>query len=178
MRERTTNIRRTTCRAPGKATTDGICQWPKTSGKTTTCRDMLIHISTGTMSTTGKPSSPGPARLIDHFRLGSFVENCPIVIFDELHKYPRWKQFLKGFFDTYADRVRIIVTGSSRMDIYRRGGDSLMGRYFLYRMHPSPSQKRYDPGDYPTKNDYSPTQKIRPSTFRHSGTMVVTRNHS
>ena len=22
------------------------------------------------------------------------------------------------------------------MDVYRRGGDSLMGRYFLYRMHP------------------------------------------
>ena len=57
-------------------------------------------------------------------------------LFDELHKYPRWKQFLKGFFDTYADQVRIIVTGSSRMDVYRRGGDSLMGRYFLYRMHP------------------------------------------
>ena len=49
---------------------------------------------------------------------------------------PRWKQFLKGFFDTYADQLRIMVTGSSRMDVYRRGGDSLMGRYFLYRMHP------------------------------------------
>jgi uncharacterized protein len=28
------------------------------------------------------------------------------------------------------------MTGSSRIDIYRRGGDSLMGRYLLYRMHP------------------------------------------
>ncbi len=59
-----------------------------------------------------------------------------MALFDELHKYPRWKQFLKGFFDTFADEVRIIVTGSSRLDVYRRGGDSLMGRYFLYRMHP------------------------------------------
>jgi predicted AAA+ superfamily ATPase len=55
---------------------------------------------------------------------------------DELHKHPRWKQLLKGFFDTYADAVRIIVTGSSRPDTYRRIGDSLMGRYFLYHMHP------------------------------------------
>ena len=39
-----------------------------------------------------------------------------MVLFDELHKFPRWKQFLKGFFDTHADRIRIAVTGSSRMD--------------------------------------------------------------
>ena len=60
----------------------------------------------------------------------------PLVLFDELHKFSGWKQFLKGFFDGYGDRVRIAVTGSSRLDVYRRGGDSLMGRYFLYRMHP------------------------------------------
>ena len=59
-----------------------------------------------------------------------------MLLFDELHKFPRWKGFLKGFFDAYADQMRILVTGSSRLDIYRRGGDSLMGRYFPYRMHP------------------------------------------
>jgi predicted AAA+ superfamily ATPase len=58
------------------------------------------------------------------------------VVFDELHKYPHWKRFLKGFFDLDEQRCRIIVTGSSRLDAYRRGGDSLMGRYFLFRMHP------------------------------------------
>ncbi|MDP6480078.1 MAG: ATP-binding protein [Phycisphaerales bacterium] len=60
----------------------------------------------------------------------------PVVLFDELHKYPRWKQFLKGFFDRWEKQTGIIVTGSSRLDVYRRGGDSLMGRYFLYHMHP------------------------------------------
>ena len=55
---------------------------------------------------------------------------------DELHKFRRWKSFLKGFFDTYGDRVRLLVTGSSRLDVFRRGGDSLMGRYFSFRMHP------------------------------------------
>ena len=53
-----------------------------------------------------------------------------------MHKFPRWKQFLKGFYDSYADRVRILVTGSSRLAPYRRVGDSLMGRYVLYHMHP------------------------------------------
>lgn len=59
------------------------------------------------------------------------------IIFDELHKYPQWKNFLKGFYDTYArDRFRVVVTGSSRLDVYRKGADSLMGRYFVYHMHP------------------------------------------
>ena len=76
----------------------------------------------------------GPGRVASHFGL----HVSPVVIFDEIHKYPLWKNFIKGFYDTYAGhtKMRIIVTGSARLDIYRKGGDSLMGRYFLYRMHP------------------------------------------
>src|SRR5438093_10233809 len=59
-----------------------------------------------------------------------------IVAFDELHKFGKWKNWLKGFFDLYEQRARLVVTGSSKLDLYRRGGDSLMGRYFLFRMHP------------------------------------------
>ena len=59
----------------------------------------------------------------------------PIIVFDEIHKYSKWKTFLKGFFDTYKEKVKIIVTGSSLLDIYKKGGDSLMGRYFPYRLH-------------------------------------------
>lgn len=65
------------------------------------------------------------------------LRNSPLVIvFDEIHKYRNWKRFLKGFFDTYEKKCRILVTGSARLDVYKRGGDSLMGRYFLYRLHP------------------------------------------
>jgi predicted AAA+ superfamily ATPase len=59
------------------------------------------------------------------------------IIFDEIHKYPHWKNFLKGFFDTHEKQgLNIVVTGSARLDVYRKGADSLMGRYFPYRMHP------------------------------------------
>jgi predicted AAA+ superfamily ATPase len=63
-------------------------------------------------------------------------KELPLIIFDELHKYRKWKNFIKGFFDKYSKKVQIIVTGSARLDIYKVGGDSLMGRYFLYRLHP------------------------------------------
>lgn len=58
------------------------------------------------------------------------------IVFDEVHKYRKWKLFLKGFFDFYEKQTHIMVTGSAKLDLYRKGGDSLMGRYFLYRMHP------------------------------------------
>lgn len=60
----------------------------------------------------------------------------PIITFDEIHKYGKWKNFLKGFYDSYKDKCHIIVTGSSKLDVYRKGGDSLMGRYFPYHVHP------------------------------------------
>lgn len=63
-------------------------------------------------------------------------KRAPAVIFDEIHKYAKWKQFLKGFFDRYEKMLKVIATGSARMDVYRRGGDSLMGRSFSYRVHP------------------------------------------
>jgi predicted AAA+ superfamily ATPase len=60
----------------------------------------------------------------------------PIVALDEIHKFQKWKAFLKGFFDSYGSQCRILATGSARMDIFKKGGDSLLGRYFLYRQHP------------------------------------------
>jgi len=56
--------------------------------------------------------------------------------FDEIHKAPKWKNILKDFFDTHQDKASFIVTGSARLDMFRRAGDSLAGRYFLFKMNP------------------------------------------
>jgi len=65
-----------------------------------------------------------------------FKGDAEIILFDEIHKYKDWKNYLKGQFDKHRGDFRILVTGSARLDVYRRGGDSLMGRYFYYRLHP------------------------------------------
>lgn len=67
---------------------------------------------------------------------GHIETNVELVIFDEIHKYQKWKNHLKGIFDTHREKVDILVTGSARLDLYRRGGDSLFGRYHYYRLHP------------------------------------------
>jgi predicted AAA+ superfamily ATPase len=46
---------------------------------------------------------------------------------DEIHKYPRWKRFLKGLYDATGKDIEILSTGSGRLDIYQRGGDSFQG---------------------------------------------------
>ncbi len=62
--------------------------------------------------------------------------NAELVIFDELHKKPLWKRWLKGIYDTEGVRPNILVTGSARMDTYRKGGDSLAGRHHLIHLLP------------------------------------------
>ncbi len=65
-----------------------------------------------------------------------WLQNSDLVIFDELHKFPRWKQWIKGIYDTKPEEQNYLVTGSARLDVYRQGGDSLMGRYHYWRLHP------------------------------------------
>ncbi len=57
-------------------------------------------------------------------------------VFDEIHKYRKWRNYLKGLYDTKPKTQRILVTGSARLDFYRFGGDSLQGRYHMLRLHP------------------------------------------
>ncbi|MCD4805639.1 MAG: ATP-binding protein [Desulfobacterales bacterium] len=59
-----------------------------------------------------------------------------LLVFDELHKFPKWKRWIKGIYDVSHEAHSFLVTGSARLDVYRRGGDSLMGRYHYWRLHP------------------------------------------
>ena len=59
-----------------------------------------------------------------------------LLIFDEIHKMPQWKNYLKGLFDTKKDELSILVTGSARLEHFRKGGDSLAGRFFRHRLGP------------------------------------------
>lgn len=59
-----------------------------------------------------------------------------LIIFDEIHKYKHWRNTIKGYWDKQKSEHQFLVTGSARLDYYRKGGDSLLGRYHYYRMHP------------------------------------------
>ncbi|MBU1104438.1 ATP-binding protein [Candidatus Parcubacteria bacterium] len=65
-----------------------------------------------------------------------FPAKAELLIFDELHKFRHWKTYIKGLFDRLGERHSFLVTGSAKMDLYRRGGDSLSGRCRYYVLHP------------------------------------------
>ena len=109
---------------------------PRQVGKTTTCRGLADVYLDWDNEDHRELILSGPAAVASYAGVHELGDRPTRIVFDELHKYKRWKQFLKGFFDTYEASARIMVTGSSRLDVYRKGGDSLMGRYFLYHMHP------------------------------------------
>lgn len=60
----------------------------------------------------------------------------PWIVFDEIHKRPRWRDILKGAYDFFGNEFRFLITGSARLDLFRRSGDSLVGRYNLFHMMP------------------------------------------
>ncbi len=62
--------------------------------------------------------------------------NTELLILDELHKMPNWKNYLKGVYDTKNKNLKILVTGSARLEIFQQVGDSLAGRFFLHRLMP------------------------------------------
>lgn len=64
------------------------------------------------------------------------LPDAPLVVIDEIHKYKLWRQLIKGFYDKNKGHQNYLVTGSARLDHYRRGGDSLLGRYRYLRLHP------------------------------------------
>lgn len=67
---------------------------------------------------------------------GALPGDQPLIILDEVHKFKQWRSLVKGFYDRNKSVRKFLITGSARLDFYRRGGDSLQGRYHYHRLHP------------------------------------------
>ncbi|MEI8025656.1 MAG: AAA family ATPase [Pseudomonadota bacterium] len=107
---------------------------PRQCGKTTFALALLAE----------RPTSPNSQRYFNwdddfdrkHLLEQKFPPEKSMLVFDEIHKFKRWKNWVKGIYDKKKYLYSILVTGSARLDVYRPGGDSLLGRYHLWRLHP------------------------------------------
>ena len=115
---------------------------PRQSGKTTTARHIAasyngMYLNWDLVTDREQILSP-PQNLLSSLNLNVASAQTPLIILDGIHKYAQWKSYLKGFYDYthWHQKIAILVTGSARLDIYKKGSDSLMGRYFPYRIHP------------------------------------------
>ncbi len=105
---------------------------PRQVGKTTLALSLLP---------TPNPKHPAylswdDPRVPPRLRVGELPPGERVIVLDEIHKYARWRNLVKGLYDTEKGERRFIVTGSARLDHYRKGGDSLAGRYRYFRLHP------------------------------------------
>jgi predicted AAA+ superfamily ATPase len=106
---------------------------PRQVGKTTLALGML-----GPNATEKHPGylSWDDPRSASRLRRVELPPGEPLLVLDEVHKYARWRNLVKGIYDVEKSERRIIVTGSARLDYYRKGGDSLANRYRYFRLHP------------------------------------------
>jgi predicted AAA+ superfamily ATPase len=115
---------------------------PRQAGKTTMAKEFLREQHCGALYYNWDERKTRDRYAEDsHFFSRDIYNVAPAakkrwVCMDEIHKYPRWKNVLKDFFDSYGEEIGFIVTGSARLDMFRRSGDSLAGRYFLFHVNP------------------------------------------
>ena len=109
---------------------------PRQVGKTTLAKRFASDYLNWEEKRTRLLILKGAKAVGNELSLDGRFDSGKVVAFDEIHRYSKWKTFLKGFFDIYENCAKVIATGSAKMDVYKRGGDSMMGRYFPYRVHP------------------------------------------
>ncbi len=104
---------------------------PRQVGKTTLCRNLVsAHFKSHAYFNWDNRADR------KSIITSSWPADAELLIFDELHKYKQWKGFIKGEYDKLKEKFKFLITGSARLDLYRRGSDSLQGRYHYYRLHP------------------------------------------
>lgn len=111
---------------------------PRQAGKTTFAKDIA---STEPVSLYFNYDIPAnKARILTNPTFFEEVDrkkgNLPLIILDEIHKYIDWKNYLKGIYDGYADEFRFLVAGSGRLELSRKKGDALAGRYLHFHLYP------------------------------------------
>ncbi len=114
---------------------------PRQSGKTTAAQSIIDRTESAHYFSWDNIDDralilEGPTAIAKKIELSTLKNSKPLLCFDEIHKYPHWRDFLKGLYDTYPSKIHILVTGSAKLDIFSRSGDSLMGRYFPFHFHP------------------------------------------
>lgn len=143
---------------------------PRQVGKTTLSKDFLhsfdqVEYRNWDETEFRRLWAKSPNSIRENFKLEEF-EETKLLILDEIHKSSNWNQRLKGLFDELGNELCIIVTGSARLNIFKRGGDSLMGRYLNFRLHPLSygeitDNKPFDPEVW--KSRLFTTPKFKPS---------------
>lgn len=114
---------------------------PRQVGKTTLSHSLIKNFFDGHPAYLNWDSDLGRKKIKNR----EWPKSEKLIVLDEVHKAKNWRNMIKGLFDTLKNTHSFLVTGSARLDHFRKGGDSLLGRYHYYRLHPfSLSELNYE----------------------------------
>ena len=105
---------------------------PRQVGKTTLAQGLIKGFRDGHPAYLNWDSSPDRQKIKNR----EWPKSENLIVLDEIHKTKSWRNIVKGFYDTLKNTHSFLITGSARLDHFRKGGDSLLGRYHYYRLHP------------------------------------------
>ncbi len=105
---------------------------PRQVGKTTLAQDLIKNYVDGHPAYLNWDSDEHKKMIKER----QWPKSEPLIVLDEIHKFKNWRNMVKGFYDTLKNTHSFLITGSARLDHFRKGGDSLLGRYHYYRLHP------------------------------------------
>lgn len=105
---------------------------PRQVGKTTLAVGLLPHYQPGHPGYLNWDNEEARRTILK----AAWPKEEPLIVFDEIHKRKGWQSLIKGFWDIWKGQQRFLITGSARLNIFRKGGDSMLGRYHYYRIHP------------------------------------------
>lgn len=105
---------------------------PRQVGKTTLAQSLIPRFKDGHPAYLNWDSISSRRKILNQ----DWPAKEKLIIFDEIHKYKNWRNLVKGYYDNLKQTHHFLVTGSARLDHYRKGGDSLLGRFYYHRLHP------------------------------------------
>ena len=140
---------------------------PRQCGKTTLGKMLLKDRGAGAYYNWDETEfrrlwTKSPKAILSSDDIVHLKKGLPLFVLDEIHKAKKWKSSLKGVYDTMDSPADILVTGSARLSVYRKGSDSLMGRYYHFRLHPFTIA---EVGGYPSL----PPEQLRSAIFNDAG---------
>lgn len=105
---------------------------PRQVGKTTLSTSLIKNFKDGHTGYLNWDTETDRKKILN----SDWSKEEPLIIFDEIHKYKTWQRLVKGIWDKWKNTQKFMITGSARLDTFRKGGDSMLERYHYYRIHP------------------------------------------
>jgi hypothetical protein len=109
---------------------------PRQVGKTTGVRQLMAQCGwPAHYASADDVLTSDRSWLLQQWQQALLLGNDALLVIDEIQKVPNWSETLKALWDQQPARLRVLLLGSSALQIHTGVSESLAGRFELLRVH-------------------------------------------